>query len=177
MKTLVIYGTRYGTAEEIAEKITETLREEDVEVDLVNSKDKKDFDLTSYDLVVVGSGIKIGKWTKNSLNFLKKNKTELANKKVALFVTCGAANIEKTSAEGQIKYLDNVANEYLINKPVSTGLFGGVYDPEANHGLLFKMVKRSIKKDMIKQGLDPNQKQDYRDWDKIKKWTLSLLNE
>ena len=177
MKTLIIYGTRYGTAKEIAEKITDILREKDVEVDLVNSKDKKDFDLTSYDLVVVGSGIKIGKWTKNALNFLKKNKAELANKRVAIFVTCGAANIEKTAAEGQEKYLDNVANKYLINKPVSTGLFGGVYDPDANHGMLFKMVKRSIKKDMIKQGQDPNKRQDYRDWDAIKKWTLNLLNQ
>ena len=64
MKALVVYGTRYGTATEIAEEITRTLKEEGVETDLLDSRGLKDWDVTPYDLVIVGSGIKIGKWTK-----------------------------------------------------------------------------------------------------------------
>lgn len=174
MKALVIYGTRYGTAEEISERIKDILQEEKVDVDLINSDDKKKVQVEDYDLVVAGSGIKMGKWTKNTLNFLKKNRKELSNRKVALFVSCGAANEEKNKAEAQEKYLDNVAANYLDTKPIATGLFGGVYDPSADHGLMYKLVKRNIEKEMIKMGQDPTKKHDYRDWDAIKQWTINL---
>lgn len=80
-----------------------------------------------YDLVVVGSGIKIGKWTKGSLKFLKDHKSELANKKVALFVTCGAANDEKTRMEGWENYLIKVAQDNLIKQTRLTWDFLVVY--------------------------------------------------
>ena len=72
MKALVIYGTRYGTATEIAEEIARVLEDENVDVDLVDSRKVKDPDVSPYDLVVVGSGIKMGKWTKGSIKFSKK---------------------------------------------------------------------------------------------------------
>ncbi len=95
-------------------------------------------------------------------------------KKVALFVTCGAANDEKSIAEGQKKYLDDVAKKNLANDPIATGLFGSVYDPKADHGLLYKMVNRSIKKEVEKQGKDPSKMHDYRNWDKIRLWTKKI---
>jgi menaquinone-dependent protoporphyrinogen oxidase len=148
MKGLVVYGTRYGTAKEIAEEISGTLKDENVDVKLVNAKEIRDHYVSVFDLIVVGSGIKMGKWTKESINFLKKNRNILSNKKVALFISCGAANTEKSMAEGQEKYLDNISKEYLTNKPIATGLFGGVYDPNVNHGLMFKFVNRFIKKEL-----------------------------
>jgi len=174
MKALVIFGTRYGTAKEISEKIADVLTDENLDVDLINSDDKKTIAVEDYDLIVVGSGIKMGKWTKNTLNFLKKNRKELSNRKVALFVSCGAANEEKKKAEAQQKYLDDVAAKYLDSEPVSTGLFGGIYDPDADHGLIYKLIKKTIEKEMIKAGQDPTKKQDYRDWNAINQWTINL---
>jgi menaquinone-dependent protoporphyrinogen oxidase len=177
MKALIVYGTRYGTAAEIAEEIGKVIESEGLEVDLVDSRSLKDCDVSIYDLVIVGSGIKIGKWTKGSLKFLEKNKSALSNKKVALFVTCGAANMEETMAEGQEKYLDDVAEKYLSGKPVSTGLFGSVYDPNAKHGLMYKLAtKFIIKKELEKQGIDTSKRLDYRDWDEIHAWALSLAS-
>jgi menaquinone-dependent protoporphyrinogen oxidase len=174
MKGLVVYGTRYGTAKEIAEEISKTLKDENVDVKLFNAKNIKNHDLSGYDLIVVGSGIKMGKWTKESINFLKNNRNVLSNKKIALFVSCGAANTEKSMAEGQEKYLDNISNEYLTNKPIATGLFGSVYDPNANHGLMFKFVNRFIKKELEKEGKDPTKSIDYRNWDEIRNWSKNL---
>jgi menaquinone-dependent protoporphyrinogen oxidase len=174
MKALVVYGTRWGTATEIAEEIRKVMINEGIETDLVNSRGLKNFDISPYDLVVVGSGIKIGKWTKSALKFLKNYKSELADKKVALFVTCGAANKEETRQEGWEKYLKKVAADNLVNEPVDMGLFGSVYDPDANHGLMFKMTNRFIKKDLEKQGIDVTKRQDYRDWDEIRAWSKGL---
>jgi menaquinone-dependent protoporphyrinogen oxidase len=174
MKALIVYGTRYGTAEEIAHEIAHVIKEEGIETDLTDSRRMKDCDVSPYDLVIVGSGIKIGKWTKGSLKFLKKNRSKLSERKVALFVTCGAANEEKTIPEGQKKYLDEVAEKNLINPPISMGLFGSVYDPKAKHGIIFNMTQKFIKKDLKKKGLDINQRIDYRNWDEIREWARNL---
>ncbi len=175
MKALIVYGTRYGTAAEIAEEIGRVMEAEGAEVDVVNSKGLKGCDVSPYDLVVVGSGIKIGKWTGESLKFLKKNKDDLKNKKVALFVSCGAANEEKSRSEGQEKYLDEVARKYLTGKPVATGLFGSVYDPDARHGLMYKFTMKHIKEELEKQGIDTSKPHDFRDWDGIRAWARSLV--
>jgi len=176
MKVLVIYGTRYGTATEIAEEIARVIKDEGIEVDLTDARRLKDCDITPYDLIVVGSGIKMGKWTKKSLKFLQNNKEALASKKVALFVTCGAANKEETREEGQEKYLDEVAQKNLINEPVATGLFGSLYDPDANGGMMYKFTMRFIKKDLEKQGIDTSKRLDYRDWDEIRNWARNLAD-
>ncbi len=177
MKALIVYGTRYGTAAEIAEEIGKVIKNEVIEVDLIDSRGIKNYDISPYDMIIVGSGIKIGKWTKRSLKFLENNKSALSNKKVALFVTCGAANMEENIAEGQEKYLDEVALKYLSGKPVSMGLFGSVYDPNAKHGLMYKLTNKFIiKKELDKQGIDTSKCIDYRDWDKINAWARDLAN-
>ncbi len=176
MKALVVYGTRYGTAAEIAEEIARVITEEGVEVDLVDASRMKDCDSSPYDLVIVGSGIKMGKWTKKALKFLQKNKNALASKKVAIFVSCGAANEEKSRAEGQEKYLDEVAKKNLVNEPVATGLFGSVYDPEAKHGMMYNFTMRFMKKDMEEKGIDTSKRHDYRDWDGIRAWARGLAD-
>jgi menaquinone-dependent protoporphyrinogen oxidase len=174
MKALIVYGTRYGTAAEIAEEIGRVMKNDGAEVDLVDSKGFKDFDVSLYDLVVVGSGIKIGKWTKGSLKFLKDNKSALSERNVALFVTCGAANEEDKKDEARKNYLKKVAQENLINEPVAMGLFGSVYDPEIKQGLMYKVTMKFIKKELEKQGIDTNKRHDYRDWDEIRAWAHDL---
>jgi menaquinone-dependent protoporphyrinogen oxidase len=176
MKALIVYGTRYGTATEIAEEIGVVMENEGIEVDVDDARGLKNFDLSPYQLVVVGSGIKMGKWTNKALKFLKENREELAGKKVAIFVTCGAANEEKNRAEGQEKYLDQVAEKHLSNEPVATGLFGSKFDPNAKHGLMYGFTMKAIKKDLEKQGIDTSKPIDYRDWDQIRDWARSLAD-
>lgn len=175
MKVLIVYGTRYGTAAEIAEEIGKVMEAEGAVVDLVNLKGLKNYDVSPYDLVVAGSGIKMGKWTGESLKFLKKNRDSLLDKKVALFVSCGSANKEESRAEGQEKYLDEVAQKYLKNQPVATGLFGSVYDPDAKHGLMYNFTKKYVKEELEKEGIDTSKRYDYRDWDEIRAWARKLV--
>ena len=89
--------------------------------------------MEEYDLVIIGSGIQIYRWTSEPEDFLKKFQKESATKKVALFVAAGAAAIaerEGKSEEVEIakkKYLQEKAAKYNL-QPVALGLFGGVYD-------------------------------------------------
>jgi len=150
------------------------MEKEVAEVDLREDRDVKKLNLSPYDLIVVGSGIKMGKWTKQTLKFLKNNKKELKEKKVALFVSCSAANEEKSRDMGWNNYLKKVAADYLEGEPVDMGLFGSLYDPEASHGMMYKMTMKFWKKDLEEKGFDTCKRHDFRNWDEIRTWARNL---
>lgn len=131
-KALIVYGTRYGAAANTAEIIAEVFRQEGLQARVVNAKEEKVRDIFEYDLVVVGSGIQINRWTGEPEDFLKKFQKELAAKKLALFVCCGSAlpvnqtNPEETEATKQ-KYLNTKVAKYNLH-PAALGFFGGIYD-------------------------------------------------
>jgi menaquinone-dependent protoporphyrinogen oxidase len=101
-----------------------------LEVKVVNAKEEKINSTDEYDLVIVGSGIQIHRWTSEPEDFLKKYQKQLTTKKVALFVCCGSAT-DKTKPEAaeqaRRKYLEEKAAKYNL-RPVALGLFGGVYN-------------------------------------------------
>lgn len=176
MKVLLVYGSRYGTAAEIAREIARVMEDGGADVDIKEDKNVKKIDPSPYDLIVVGSGIKMGKWTKNSIKFLKNNKRTLKDKKVALFVSCSAANEEKSREMGWKDYLQKVAAKYLEGEPDEMGLFGSKYDPEAKHGMMYKMTMKFWKKDLEDKGYDTSKPHDFRDWDEIRAWARKLIN-
>jgi menaquinone-dependent protoporphyrinogen oxidase len=129
-KALIVYGTRYGAAASTSQEIASMLSQKGIEVDVVNAKEQKVKDVAKYDLVIVGSGIQIHRWTSEPEDFLKKFQKQLANKRLALFVCCGSASDkDKPGAAEQArrKYLEEKATKYNL-KPVALGLFGGFYN-------------------------------------------------
>ena len=134
IKALVVYGTRYRATADTSEVIAGVLRQEGFEVRVVDAKKDKVQSISEFGLVIVGSGIKMGKWTKEPEKFLGKFQKELAKKKVALFVCCGSAKPltegeEKTREmeKGKRKYLEDKAVHYNLNL-IALGFFGGIFD-------------------------------------------------
>jgi menaquinone-dependent protoporphyrinogen oxidase len=132
-KALIVYGTRYGATASTSEMIA-VLRQEGFDVRVINAKKDEVNDITDFELVIVGNGIKMGKWTKEPEEYLKKFQKELAKTKVALFVCCGSTepldekeDKIKSIEKARIQYLEEKAVEFNL-QPVALGLFGGVYD-------------------------------------------------
>jgi menaquinone-dependent protoporphyrinogen oxidase len=89
MRVLIAYGSRYGSTEEIASKLAGFLEEEGIESTVLDVKKNRRWpNLEDYDGIIVGSGVKITKWMREPLEFLKRKKEELRGKKLALFVSC-----------------------------------------------------------------------------------------
>ena len=172
-KVLICYGTRYGSAGEIAENIGEILRERGATVNVVNLKKDKVKDLESFDLVIIGSGIQMGRWTKEPLKFLKKNRDTLARKKVALFVSCMSATKPETCNQGRRDYLEKIDMEVPEVSPISMGLFGGMIDPTRG-GRMTKGLMTSLLKEFTKEGEEPPEYVDLRDWEQIRLWAENL---
>jgi menaquinone-dependent protoporphyrinogen oxidase len=180
-KALIVYGTRYGATEMTSEEIAETLSKEGLDVKIVNLKKDKVKDITEYDLVIVGSGIQIHKWTKEPEKFLKKFQKELAKKKVALFVCCGSTEPldDKTDKAESIKnartkYLEEKAAKYNL-QPIALGLFGGVYNFNKVPWLFGKFMA-AIKPQLEEAGVPQTEPglYDTRDLNAIRSWAKEV---
>jgi menaquinone-dependent protoporphyrinogen oxidase len=179
-KALIVYGTRYGATANTSEVISDSLRQEGYEVKVVDAKKEKVENISEFDLIIVGSGIQMGKWTGEAEDFIKKHQKGLTAKKVALFVSCGGANPlsegEKRTQEyetGKQKYLEDQATEFNL-KPVALGYFGGCY----NFGKMswfFKKTLSSIKPKLESAGYkESNNGYDLRDFNEIRNWAKEL---
>ena len=183
-KALIVYGTRYGAAASTSEEIAKVLRQEGLDVRVVNAKEEKINDVIGYDLVVVGSGIQINKWTGEPEKFLKKFQKDLAKKKVALFVCCGSASQTPTEQEAKPDAAETARRKYLEDKgaqynlqPVALGFFGGVY----NYNKTPWWAKRFMEADRprIEAAYKETQPRVYdtRDWNAIRGWTKELAQK
>jgi menaquinone-dependent protoporphyrinogen oxidase len=183
-KVLIVYGTRYGTTANTSEVIAGTLREVGYEVKILDAKKEKVQNISEFDLIIVGSGIQMGKWTKEPEDFLKRRQNELLKKKVALFVSCGGANPlsegEKKNKEfddAKRKYLEEKSVEFKVN-PVALGFFGGCYDFN-QMSWFFKKTLSSIKPKLESAGYKESKAgvYDLRDIDAIRNWTRELAKQ
>jgi menaquinone-dependent protoporphyrinogen oxidase len=182
-KALIVYGTRYGATEMTSKEIADVFLKEELDVKVANLKDEKVDDISDYDLVVVGSGIQIGKWTKEPEKFLKKFQKDLVKKKVALFVCCSSAQPlpedEKTPEDignTKRKYLDEKATKYNL-QPIALGFFGGVYNFN-RVSWLFKKFMSSVKPQLEAAGISETKPglYDTRDINNIRVWAKKVVD-
>jgi menaquinone-dependent protoporphyrinogen oxidase len=181
MKALIVYGTRYGSTATTSSFLSKILEEQNIETQIVNAKEEKTQDISGYDLVIVGSGMQIDRWTSEPEQFLSKFKRELQQKKVALFVSSGSYSIiehegdTKGTSRAQKKYLEEKAEKYSL-KPIALGMFGGVWDYN-KMGSITRKAMDSYKKRIEAAGfkeLTPGF-YDTRDWDAIKSWAQKIV--
>ena len=184
IKALIVYGTRYGATTSTSEEIAEVIRQEGFDVRVVNIKEDKVKDITEYELVIVGSGIKIGKWTKEPEKFLQKFQNELAKKKVAIFVCCGSAepldekeDKSKSIENARTKYLEEKAAKYNL-QPVALGLFGGVYNFN-KMSWFFRKTMSAAKPKLEEAGFKETKPgvYDTRDLNAIRSWAKELAQK
>jgi len=182
-KTLIVYGTRYGATASTSEEIAKVLRGEGFEVKVADAKKEKIKDIDEFDLVVVGSGIKMGKWVAEPEQFLQKFQKELAQKKVAIFVSSAAQAI--LEHEGKTAEAEKTRREYLEEKaakhslrPIALGLFGGVWDYN-KMGFFFRRTMSAFKQVIEAAGFKETEPEVYdtRDGQAIRSWAEEIAQK
>ena len=170
MRVLIAYGSRYGSTEEIAGRLAGFLGEEGVEVTVLDMTRERSWpSLDGYDGVMVGSGVKITKWMRESLQFLRKKRGELKGKKVALFVSCMSVLMDPEHA--RVELLEKVMERTGVEADMYEA-FGPVMDlgPGSRMGFLEKRIAGSAMMGLSKEhGMEFEAKgrNDLRDWEKI----------
>ena len=179
MSALIVFGTRYGATASTSEEIARVLREEGFDVRVVNAKKEKLNNISGYELIIVGSGMKINRWTKEPEQFLNKFKNELSTKKVAIFVSSSIQVILEhegnTDAidKAQRTYLEEKADKYSLT-PIAMTIFGGVLNLNELGWMARKTVGQLWRK-YEEIGIEKKDGiYDTRDWDVIRNWTQEL---
>ncbi len=182
-KALIVYGTRYGATAKTSEEIGKIFGEKGFEVKIVDAKKEKVKDLAEYDLIVVGSGIKINSWTPEAEDFLKNFHKELTKKKVALFVSCGHGCQAEHEGNPEViakfrgKYLEEKAAKYDLH-PIDLGFFGGIQD-FTKISWLEKMAPpiREARRKMEAFYGEKRDVYDARDLEAIRNWAKELARK
>ena len=169
---LIAYATWSGTTREVAERISNNFQQ-DYHVEIKQVKEV--VSIETYDAIVIGTSIHAGLTNNDFRKFLNKFNQLLSAKPLSIFVVC--ANMmddnEHNILETQ-KWLDKVLNKYPDLSPFSVGLFGGAVLTETpefkKSNFLVKKVIYAMKNKMQ----EDFGKYDFRDWDKIDKWSREL---
>ena len=125
----------------------------------------------------------MGRWNGESDDFLKNFHEDLAQKKVAIFVSSAMKSLferqGKTEELEKIRrqYLDDEASKYHL-KPLALGLFGGIMDKN-KMGLIFRRTLSPLIKQFETAGFKETSPGviDTRDSEEIRKWTKELAHK
>jgi menaquinone-dependent protoporphyrinogen oxidase len=182
MKTLIVFGTRYGATAETSGEIAKVLREEGFDVKVVNAKEERIRDISEYELIIVGSGMQMGKWTGEADEFLARFHVELERKKLALFVSSmktvseREGKMEDVEASRKVA-LDDKVTQYNL-RPMALGFFGGVIDFNKMN-FLFRRTMGFLKPQLEKDGFREVRPgvYDLKDWEEIRSWARALTKK
>jgi len=182
LKVLIAYGTCFGSTAGTAEEIGKVLVEEGFEVKLANLKEEKIQDLSEYNVVVVGSGMKMGHWVSEAEDFLKKFQSEFNGKKLAIFASTLKTAAEREGKTGQVAKIRKAALEDKVAKyhlePIALGFFGGVLDYN-KMGFFERKAMGLYKPQLERDGFKETRPgiYDLRDWNEIKNWAEELAQK
>lgn len=135
MKTLVVYASKTGTVEKCVKLICSKLSDVKAMNIYVESEDLKHFDL-----IIVGSSIRMGMIDKKIKKFLTKNMEYLKQKNTAYFICCGF------SENWEEYYKQNIPKD-LLDRAIIYDTFGGEIDIKKQKGfdkLIVKIVSKNM---------------------------------
>lgn len=136
MKSVIVYTSKTGTTKKCVDMLLERL-DDAVSVDL----EKESVDISTYDMIIIGSPIRIGMMNKNVKKFIDENIEILKNKKYAFFICCGFVDSYKKY------YEENIPSE-LLEGAIFYDTFGGEMALDKQKGfdkMVVKMVSKKIK--------------------------------
>ena len=122
-KTLIAYASRGGVTREYSEIITGVLRGKyGYEVDTVDIRKNKSPNISDYDNVILGTGVRIQRVYKEGLGFLKKG---FGDKRVAVFLSSNEAGTPDSYDDAVRKYMDPIREDHPNINLVDIEGFGG----------------------------------------------------
>lgn len=137
MNTLIIYASKTGTTEKCANQINKQLKNSKI-MNILNQNE----DINRYDLIIIGTPIRMGRIDKKIKKFLLSNSETLKSKKVAYFICCGF------NEKWRSYYKQNIPKD-LLDSAIIYDTFGGEMDIQKQKGFdkfITKIVSKNIDK-------------------------------
>lgn len=179
----VVYASRHGGTAGIADWIAQVLEGEGLDVAVANAANQPD--PTGFDACVVGSGVYLGRWLKEGVEFLERHQAALVGRPVWLFSSGPLPGSSKTTdatdpltlALGPVEGPGSGGHRQIatlseVIRPRDHQVFLGAYDP---HDPAKSMPERFLRlMPGSKSILPPG---DFREWDVIGAWARTIAAE
>jgi menaquinone-dependent protoporphyrinogen oxidase len=147
---LVAYATKHGSTREVAAAIADSLRSRGFDVEFEPAADVRD--VGRYAGVVVGGALYTGRWHRDAIGLLRRQRGQLGTVPVAAF-GMGPKTDSPSDLDGARRQVVHALAKVPDVRPVAVGVFGGVVDPKK---LRFPFSRLPAS--------------DARDWDAIRRW-------
>ncbi len=159
-RILVAYASKAGSTGEVAETISQALAVNGVTVDVYPIEAVPN--IQAYQVVIVGSAIRAGKWLSTATRFVQTHQPYLSHIPTVYFTCCMTLYEEtKENRDKALGYMDPVRS---IVTPIAVGAFAGKMDYSKLSFFDLTMVKVIG----VPEG-------DFRRWEAIRAWAGSLL--
>ena len=168
--SLIIYSSTDGQTKIICEKIKNFSKNSE-SIKLISLEEAGDFNLQSYENIIIGASIRYGKHNKNLYKFISSNKEILEKKRSAFFsVNVVARKSEKNTPETNpyMKKFLKISNW----KPDKLGVFAGKVN-YPNYSFFDKYIIRLIMF-MTKGPTDISKSFEFTDWSKVEDFAREL---
>ena len=168
--SLIIYSSTDGQTKIICEKIKNFSKNSEA-IKLISLEEANNFNLQSYENIIIGASIRYGKHNKNLYKFISSNKETLEKKRSAFFsVNVVARKPEKNTPKTNpyMKKFLKISNW----KPDKLGVFAGKVN-YPNYGFFDKYIIRLIM--FITKGpTDTSKSFEFTDWSKVEDFAKEL---
>ena len=163
---LVIYGTGEGQTAKVASRIADTIAERGHDVTSFDAEEiPAEFSVASFDAVLVGSSIHVGKHHEDIREFIGDSGDELADRPTAFFqLSLSSAVGDQERRAEAAEYVDSLL-EGLDWHPDRVGLFGGALR-YSKYGFLKRLVMKRIARGATGD-VDTSRDYEYTDWAEV----------
>ena len=188
-RVLVVYGSRHGGTQGIAERIGEVLRARGLDATVRSAASVSDAEIRGADAFVVGSGVYMGSWLDEPLNFMARHKDTLSARPLWLFSSgpLPGSTKDKLAADpienalgpnagpgsGGQKKVEALS---AATGPRAHRVFMGRYNPDDEAKNLPERFMKSFMR-VIPAVRDVLPAGDFRDWPAIEAWADSIARE
>ena len=161
---LVTYASKYGATAEIAAKIGEVLKQAGLSPEIKATDEVND--LSSYEAVVLGSAVYMGRWLKHATKFLKANRKALAAMPVWIFSSGPTGEGDPVEILRGWQHPGSIKASLDQIKPREVVVFHGNVEVEKISAIERKILEN------VGAGTG-----DFRDWEAIQAWGHAIANE
>jgi menaquinone-dependent protoporphyrinogen oxidase len=163
-RVLVAYASKYGATAEIAEKIGQVLRQAGLQADILPAD--RTVAPSTYQAVVLGSAVYIGRWRREAVKFVKTHEELLAGKPVWLFSSGPTGEGDPADLLQGWRFPGTLQSSVDKIQPRDIAVF---------HGAVNLDDLNFVEKWMLKNVKSPVG--DFRDWEAITAWAKSIATE
>jgi menaquinone-dependent protoporphyrinogen oxidase len=174
-QALLLYATTHGHSAKIAGRVAETLRQNGVDVDVLDVKSAGDPDPREFDAVIVAASLHAGHHQRPIVDWVKSHRDELAGLPTAfLSVSLTAAEDSEEARAATRKCIEDFQDETGWSAGVTEAVAGSLQYREYD---VFTRLLMRLKMRHGGHETDTGQDYEYTDWDALERFAVDFASQ